>query len=33
MGTRYCFCSQGCMETFEKDPAKYVARSTGVLEK
>lgn len=23
-GKRYCFCSQMCKESFDKDPSKYV---------
>lgn len=23
-GKKYCFCSQACKESFEKDPSKYV---------
>jgi Cu+-exporting ATPase len=26
-GETYYFCSAGCKQTFDKDPAKYIARS------
>ena len=26
-GETYYFCSAGCKETFDKDPARYIARS------
>jgi len=25
-GKKYCFCSQACKESFEKDPSRYVNR-------
>lgn len=26
MGQRFCFCSQGCMSTFDGDPLKYMGK-------
>lgn len=26
-GKKYCFCSQGCKDTFEKDPSRYAKKT------
>jgi len=30
-GTTYYFCSPGCREAFEKNPGRYLPKTTGLL--